>query len=183
MNNLDPTLPPPSIRAFPTAETNLARILNDPNFRSTFHARLKQSNPFVVFFYRIGLLPLFGASRTVMLLTTRGRKTGRLRSTPIGYFLIGGVVHVFSAWGKSSNWYKNWSADPSEVQIQIGMRRRKARAEILSDPAEIQRTIEQFIRESPQMAKYVFGWDPQSDRIESSDFSAVIQHVLVIRFL
>ncbi len=86
------------VRKFPLEGTNLHRILFDPQHRKAFHAQLKLHNPLVVRLYRIDLLPLFGASRTVMLLTTCGRKSGKLRSTPIGYFRIVGFLYRFSTW-------------------------------------------------------------------------------------
>jgi deazaflavin-dependent oxidoreductase (nitroreductase family) len=162
--------------------TSLYRLLNDHQFRRDFHARLKTWNPWVVVFYRIGLLPLLGVSRTVMILTTRGRKSGRLRRTPIGYFLIGGKVHVISAWGRSASWYQNLCADPSQVEIQIGLRRRKVRPEILESPEEILQTLEQFTAESPKAAEYLFGWDAQTDQMETSDFSAFGDKVQIVRF-
>ncbi|MDD5368624.1 MAG: nitroreductase family deazaflavin-dependent oxidoreductase [Anaerolineaceae bacterium] len=173
----------PVLRAFPTPGSNLARLLSDAEFRRTFHARLKTYNPFIVAFYRIGLLPLFGAARTVMLLATRGRSSGKTRLVPIGYFRIGGVPYIFSAWGKGASWYKNLIAHPDDVSIQIGLRRMPVRAEVLEDPAEIQRTVEQLVRESPKDAHTLFGWEPERDRIEQADFSAIIQNVLLVRLV
>ncbi len=169
-------------RKFPLEGTNLHRVLFDPQHRQSFHAQLKQYNPLVVGLYRMGLLPLFGASRTVMLLTTRGRKSGKLRSTPIGYFRIGGVIHLFSAWGKGASWYKNMIANPRDVWIQIGLRRVLVQTQTLEEPAEICRTIEQFLTESPAQAHYLFGWEPGRDRMERADFSEVIGRVLIVRF-
>lgn len=183
METSPPQTAQPAGRSFPLPGKNLYRMINDPDFRKSFHAQLKRWNPFVVFFYRIGLLTLFGASRTVMILSTRGWKSGRRRSTPIGYFPVGGIIHIFSAWGASSAWHKNVCAHPEDVRIQIGLRRRKVRVEFLEDRAEIQSTLEQFIRESPRAANELFGWDDQTDRIESSDFSAIHQYVLIVRMI
>ncbi len=169
------------VRKFPLEGTNLYRVLFDPQHRQSFHAQLKTYNPLVVFIYRIGLMSLFGASRTVMLLTTRGRKSGKLRSTPIGYFRIGGVIHLFSAWGKGASWYKNMIANPRDVWIQIGLRRVPVQTQILEEPTELWRTIEQFLTESPAQAHYLFGWEPGHDRMESADFSEVIDRVLIVR--
>ena len=138
----------PDVRTFPIEGTNLARILSDPQYRQSFHAQLKRYNSLVAALYKIGLLPMFGASRTVMLLTTRGRKSGKLRSTPIGYWRIGGDIYLFSAWGRATNWYKNMVACPEDVWIQIGMRRWAAQPFDLKDPDEIMRTIAQFVTES-----------------------------------
>jgi deazaflavin-dependent oxidoreductase (nitroreductase family) len=173
----------PPVRVFPAEGTNLARILSDSQFRQVFHTRLKRYNPLMVVFYRVGLLPLFGASRTVMLLTTKGKKSGKARSTPIGYFRIGGSIYLFSAWGKKTAWYKNMQANPNDVWIQIGFHRQHVFAQALEDPAEIQQLLECFITESPDHAKYLFGWDPACDRMEYSDFSKVRDQVLIIRFV
>ncbi len=178
--NADAPAPQPT-RSFPLPGTSLYRLLNDHQFRRDFHARLKTWNPWVVVFYRMGILPLLGMSRTVMILTTRGRKSGRLRRTPIGYFLIGGEVHVISAWGRSASWYQNLRAHPDQVEIQIGLRRRKVRPEVLESPDEIRGTLERFTVESPKAAEYLFGWDPQTDRIETSDFSIFGDRVLILR--
>jgi deazaflavin-dependent oxidoreductase (nitroreductase family) len=168
-------------RSFPIEGTNLARLLADAPYRRAFHARLRRWNPLVVVLYRTGLLSLFGASRTVLLLTTRGRVSGKRRRTPIGYFRIGGVLHLFSAWGKKASWYKNMQANPQEVSIQVGLRRWAVQARALDDPVEIQTTLERFVTESPGQARYLFGWDPGRDRLDRADFSNLIRQVLVVR--
>lgn len=182
MNDQDPPMVQQTMRTFPIPGTNLARILSDPQYRQSFHVRLKQYNPLVVVLYKIGLLPLFGGSRTVMLLTTRGRKSGKLRSTPIGYFRIGGVIHLFSAWSKATSWYKNMTTCPEDVWIQIGMHKLSVNWVELTNPEEIMQTIAQFVTESPAQARYVFGWDPDIDRLDQADFSNLIKRVLIVRF-
>lgn len=169
-------------KSFPTPETHLYRVLSDPQYRQSFHAQLKRYNPSIVALYKIGLLPLFGASRTVMLLTTRGRKSGKLRRTPIGYFRIVGAIYLFSAWGKASSWYKNVLAFTQDVWVQIGLRRWQVRAQV-ADAGEIQQVLVQLVQESPASAHTLFGWDPDHDRIDCADFSPIIERVLVIRFL
>ena len=172
----------PPVKAFPADGTHLSKILSDAQYRKSFHGQIKRFNPLMVGLYRIGLLPLFGTSRTVMLLTTRGKKSGKLRTTPIGYFRIGGIIYLFSAWGKGTGWYKNMQANPNHVWIQVGMLRWPVQAQPLEDPAGIKRVLEQFVTESPSQAKYVLGWEPGKDRMENADFSILIQRVLRIRF-
>jgi deazaflavin-dependent oxidoreductase (nitroreductase family) len=169
-------------RVFPIPGTNLGRVLSEPEFRRDFHNKLKKYNPIIVALYRIGLLPLFGAARSIMILTTKGRKSGKSRQAPVGYFRIGGTLYLFSAWGKKANWYKNLAANPEEVTIRIGWKKLPVRATVLENSAEIQRTLEQFVTESPKQARYLFGWDPAQDRIENADFSAIINEVLIVRF-
>jgi len=50
--------------------------------------------------YELGLGPIIG--RLVLLLTTRGRKTGLLRVTPLQYEQIEGKYYVGSAFGETS---------------------------------------------------------------------------------
>jgi hypothetical protein len=75
------------LRSFPTPETRLFKILNDEEFKHSFLTNLKIYNPLIVALYRSGILPLCGWSRTVMLLMTTGRKSGKPCDTPIGFFL------------------------------------------------------------------------------------------------
>jgi deazaflavin-dependent oxidoreductase (nitroreductase family) len=172
----------PEVKKFPAEGTNLARILSDPQHRKSFHIQLKRYNPMIVTLYRSGLLPLFGVSRTVMLLTTRGNKSGKLRTTPIGYFWISGSLYLFSAWGKNTGWYKNMVAHPNEIWIQVGMCRRSVHAFPQQDPEEIKLLLAQLINESPNQARYLFGWDPANDQMKLADFSQITDNVLIVRF-
>jgi deazaflavin-dependent oxidoreductase (nitroreductase family) len=64
--------------------------------------------------WRMGLGPLLG--RLFMILTTRGRKSGLARHTPVEYFTINGRIHAMAAWPQS-DWYRNLLANP-HVTIQ-----------------------------------------------------------------
>jgi F420H(2)-dependent quinone reductase len=73
----------------------------------------------------------FSGGAPVMLLTTRGRKTGLLRTTPLLYLRDGErLVTVASKGGHPNHpaWYLNLSSNP-EVEIQIGDEKRTMRAE------------------------------------------------------
>jgi deazaflavin-dependent oxidoreductase (nitroreductase family) len=168
-------------RAFPLEGTALANIIGTPAHRDSFHKKLHSINKYVVALYRIGLLPLFGAGKTTMLLTTRGRKSKQLRHFPVGYFRIAGQIHLLSGWGKQANWYKNMMAAPEAIWLQVGFRRFTVHAHVIEDHLEIRQTIETLVTESPEDAHRLFGWDPQHDCIEAADFSAMIEKVLFVR--
>jgi deazaflavin-dependent oxidoreductase (nitroreductase family) len=71
------------------------------------------------------------------LLTTRGRKSGRPYTWPVGYVVDGdNLLLVASAGGAPRNpgWYYNLRANP-DVSIQIGQRTRRMIAEPLSGAA------------------------------------------------
>lgn len=170
-------------KQFPQPETNLAKILSGSDYRTKFHANLKTWNPVIAFLYRMGILPLLGMSKTVMLLITRGCKSGKIRYTPIGYFTIGGKKYLISAWGRGTGWYRNLTASPQQVAIQIGLKKQSVIPQELTEPTEIRRTLEELISESPDVAKYLFGWDPGVDELDKSDFSQMIERVMLIRFI
>jgi deazaflavin-dependent oxidoreductase (nitroreductase family) len=91
-----------------------------------------------VVLYRIGMAEQLG--RSTLLLTTRGRKTGRRRTTPLNYLAEGDVTYVLSGSGLGSDWLRNLQADP-HVQVQVGRRRFDARAEMVTDPVEHRRVL------------------------------------------
>ncbi len=173
----------PSLHSFPSPESPLGRLLNDPAYKAAFHKRLQGSNRFVVAFYRLGLLPLLGAGKSIMVLTTLGRKSGQVRRFPIGYFRIGGEVYIVSGWGKEANWFKNLQAHPEAVSLQIGFERFPAQVQVLTDAVEIRAILERLIQESPENARRLFGWDPEEDRLDAADFSPMMEKVLFVKFV
>jgi deazaflavin-dependent oxidoreductase (nitroreductase family) len=72
-------------------------------------------------------------SRCVLLLTTRGRRTGQPRTGPVSFMPVDNHFVVFSGWGVNSNWYQNIRANP-EVTITVGRRRMPALARLVEDP-------------------------------------------------
>jgi deazaflavin-dependent oxidoreductase (nitroreductase family) len=88
--------------------------------------------------YRIGLADQLG--RSVLLLTTRGRKTGLPRTTALNYLADGNVPYVLSGSGSSSDWLRNLQVEP-HVLVQVGKRRYDARAELITDPVEHRRIL------------------------------------------
>src|SRR5437870_4593844 len=70
--------------------------------------------------------------RSLLLLTTRGRKTGTERTNPLAYTRDGDhYVVVASKGGAPANpdWYRNVRAQPS-VTVEVGPKRFQARAAI-----------------------------------------------------
>jgi len=62
----------------------------------------------------------------VLVLTTRGRRTGRLRSTPVAYFQDGERLVISAAnagLDRPPAWWLNLEADP-RAQVEVGGTRR-----------------------------------------------------------
>ena len=72
-------------------------------------------------------------SRCVLLLTTRGRKTGQPRTGAVSFMPVEDHFVVFSGWGVGSNWFKNIRANP-EVTVRVGRQQLRATARVVEDP-------------------------------------------------
>ena len=95
---------------------------------------------------------MFGGK--VLLLTTKGAKTGRERTVPVMYFEDGADRVVIASAGGSAvhpAWFNNLSHDPN-VTVEIPGRRYQARAEIAT--SERPRIWSRVIAEQPRFAAY-----------------------------
>lgn len=70
----------------------------------------------------------------VLILTTKGRKSGKIHVTPVGYFeRDGGYVVVASNAGRARNpaWYYNIQGNPNDVSIQVMDKKMKVTPQII----------------------------------------------------
>lgn len=71
----------------------------------------------------------------VLILTTKGRRSGKIIHTPLGYFeRDGGYYIVASNAGSDKNpgWYHNIKANPGEVLIQVNERKSQVTPQIVT---------------------------------------------------
>jgi hypothetical protein len=94
--------------------------------------------------------PLHGVmSRHIMLITFRGRKSGKEFTTPIGYERLGNTVRAFT----DHSWWKNFTSQP-EVTLTIQGRRYPGTAEAVHDDKEtIAKELQAYIQHSPMAAR------------------------------
>jgi len=93
--------------------------------------------------------------RPVLLLTTKGAKTGRPHTTPMMYLLEDGHLYVFASKGGAPahpDWYWNLLANPT-VTVELGTERFEATATSLAD-AERDRVYARQSELYPQFAEY-----------------------------
>lgn len=67
--------------------------------------------------YRLGLGKLLG--NYILILSTTGRKTGKIHRTPVEYFFHEGKYYIISGFGEQPDWFQNIQANP-QVTIQNG---------------------------------------------------------------
>jgi deazaflavin-dependent oxidoreductase (nitroreductase family) len=93
--------------------------------------------------------------RPLLLLTHRGRRTGRLRLNPLAYLERDGRIFVFASKGGSPHhphWFWNLTADP-HVVVERGTDRYEATAVEITGP-ERDRTYAAQVAAWPQFGAY-----------------------------
>jgi len=166
-----------SSESIPTPGSWMYNMCVDPKSSKRYLKMFKIVNKFVIPLYRIRLLAMFGFR--LLLLTTKGKKTGKLRRNPVEYFKIENVIYIVSGYGKKAFWFRNIVAHPNEVHVQVGFRSYHADVEIIEGEA-----LEEFFRwlvvKKPKYSKAGFGWDPNDDP-ETADFSYIASLMRVIK--
>ena len=128
----------------------------------------RRSSRLVVALYRRGLGRIVAS--WLLLLTTRGRRSGRQYTTPIGYMPAepvglphppGAVVYLFRAAPGGADWLANLRARPT-VTVRIGLRLYHARASVLRGERQRRQALACYLhgRTLPaRAARRAFGLD------------------------
>jgi deazaflavin-dependent oxidoreductase (nitroreductase family) len=184
-NSKKPPAPQPApaaARTFPLPGTTYYSMLSDPKSKRRFQGVFRMFNKLIAPLYRTGLPPLLGFGGLVLVLTTRGRKSGKLRHTPTGYFRFEGEFYTISGWGKEADGYRNIQAHPEDVHAQAGFRRFPARTELVQDPEEFHRMMKWLVKNRTSGAEgRATGWDPKRDDPETADFSGMFKKMVIVR--
>jgi deazaflavin-dependent nitroreductase family protein len=93
--------------------------------------------------------------RSLLLLTTKGAKTGDDRTSPLAYSRDGDrLVIIASKGGAPTNpaWYHNLRTHP-DVTVELGPERFPARAHVANEP-ERRRLFDQHAAKMPAFAEY-----------------------------
>ena len=91
----------------------------------------------------------------LLLLTTKGAKSGKTRVNPLAYLSDAGRHVIIASYaGAASNppWYHNLIANPV-VEVEVGKERFKARAEVLVEP-DRSRLYRKMAQAMPAFAEY-----------------------------
>lgn len=91
--------------------------------------------------WRLGLGPLF--NRTLLILSTTGRKSGLVRRAALQYHVCGDHVYVLNGYGERPDWYRNLLADP-RVTLQSARGLEHARARRVTSEHELNTAYDCF---------------------------------------
>ncbi len=81
----------------------------------------------------------------LMILRTRGRKSGEMRDAPLGYTVVGDAVYCLAGFGARTHWLQNIVADP-RVEVLLPGRSFSGRAEEVTDLDERRRVLPPLIK-------------------------------------
>ena len=98
----------------------------------------------------------------LMILRTRGRKSGEMRDAPLGYTIAGDQVYCIAGFGRPSHWFQNVLADP-RVEVILPSRAFSGLAEEVTDPAERRRVLPPLLRSMGVVAGMVGMGNPWRD--------------------
>ncbi|MHA1954625.1 MAG: nitroreductase/quinone reductase family protein [Candidatus Heimdallarchaeaceae archaeon] len=151
-----------------------------------FRKSTKRLNQVFSYLYRINLLPLFGVGRSMIILKTIGRKTGRKRFTPVLCRVFHtGELTLYSARGMKADWLKNILADEKkQTNIQKGFRRLKVQA-IVVKPTEEREEHLKYWFENLDDAKYIFGYKRKKhgDVTKTEEFKKIARTIEFIQLI
>jgi deazaflavin-dependent oxidoreductase (nitroreductase family) len=137
---------------------------------------------FTIPFYKVGIIPITPLRKVFLLLYTKGRKTGKKRITPLEYRRKNGIIHVVAGRGKKAHWFKNLTANPDSLKIQVGFRKFEATHKILESVSDKVDLLQWYVKKFPRDAKFLFGWDPKFDDPEKTDLSHFASLIEIIQF-
>ncbi|MHA2281759.1 MAG: nitroreductase/quinone reductase family protein [Promethearchaeota archaeon] len=175
LNNIEEELPRPSSALY---------NLNHPEekVRLKVLKKYKRINKFLILpLYRLKILPLFGFGRIILILTIKGRKSGKTRKIPLEYHWINNVITIFSGRGEDSDWLKNIRANPNDVMVKHGFHSFQPRLEFITDYEDKLNIIKWYVIEHKRSAKFLFGWRPKIDDPDTTNFTKMLDSLVMVR--
>jgi deazaflavin-dependent oxidoreductase (nitroreductase family) len=132
-----------------------------------------------ILLYRMGLGEWMRRAH-IMILGTRGRKTGLPRYTAIEFRRHGSEMYLISAWGARPQWFQNIQAAPS-ILVQEGRRVYTARANIVSNAGEALRVLHLFRRRAPWVYDPLIARMSAREKIDARTLPEVSQEITIVR--
>lgn len=99
-------------------------MADQQNVEQWLRQGFKWLNRYMVLHWRLGLGPIANRADLagcIMILVHTGRKSGRIRRTPVNYAIVAGDVYCVAGFGRIADWRQNLLANPAvEVWLPAG---------------------------------------------------------------
>jgi len=128
--------------------------------------------------YRLGWGGILGWL-PMLVMTTRGRRSGAPRHVMVEFRRHGSKYYVFSAWGERTDWYRNLLQHP-RVTIQHGAHVFAADARPVQDNAEALRALYLFTRNS-KLYERMFAGMSSAQAADLNSLADVAQEFTLVR--
>ena len=102
------------------------------------------------------------ATGYLMVLRTRGRKSGEMRDAPLGYTIVGEHVYCVAGFGRKTHWFQNILAD-AHVEVILPSRAFSGVAEEVTDAGERRRVLAPLLRSMGAIAGMMGMGNPWRD--------------------
>ena len=117
-------------------------------------------------------------SRNTMLITVRGRKTGRPVTTPVNYLRFQDELMMVSL--RSRTWWRNLRGG-APVELLLAGARRKATASVFEAEVDVRRGLADMVSQSPALARPLrIGLD-ETGSPRAPDLARAAQSRVIIR--
>lgn len=133
---------------------------------------------FPIRLYRLGWGQVLGWL-PMLVMTTKGRRSGLARHVMVEYRRHGSKYYVFSAWGERTDWYRNLLEYP-RVTIQHGAHVFAADAQPVQDNAEALRALYLFTRNS-RLYERMFAGMSSGQAADLNSLADVAQEFTLVR--
>jgi deazaflavin-dependent oxidoreductase (nitroreductase family) len=135
----------------------------------------------MLWMWRIGLGPWINAwpavGGRIMVLTHKGRRSGRRHQTPVNYAPEGDAVYCTAGFGRRADWYRNLMADPA-AEVWLPKERWSGTAEDVSEAPDRVQRLRQVLLASG-FAAYLAGINPR--RISPAELDRLAGEYRLIR--
>lgn len=118
-------------------------------------------------------------SRNTMLVTVKGRKSGKLYTTPVNYIQDHEDIYVTSQ--KDRTWWKNLR-NGAEAVLRLRGQDVKAAGEVVEDEPGVSAQLAVYLAKAPQYARYYGVSLDEEGRLDSEDIAKASKNLVCILF-
>jgi hypothetical protein len=117
-------------------------------------------------------------SGSILLLTIRGRKSGRTISVPVNYIRDGRTLWVLS--DRQRTWWRNLTGG-APLSVMIARKTKRARGEVILHDREVAHALCEYFKQAPGMAKYLKVKFDKEGKPNLADLGAAARTRVVIK--